>query len=488
MVKRRRISRSRSRGRSRGRSRSMTRTPSSVRSSSLRRALYGSSRSRSRSVPRYSQSQRMAATASGAALGYITGGVSGAYSAGRAAYNQTSGTRRVRFTVGRGYMGGKFKKPVRNKVTNEMLTLAKGYHITEERFGNVEDPHCAYLQHSTMNMVPIANAITGCLFRKLFQKAGVAVNSRLQELPLSTNQDSRGFRIIFIYRNTISGAESQFTYDTVQDDTITSLLTNFAGVANFFINVIARNAAVGEYNQEPTRMRLYELDIDTVVTTPRLVADMDLSHEVMTLFLSSKLRVQNRSSGAGATEGQQGDLDRVDIQPLTGKIFEHSNADPRLRTLVTTPTANLNLPLSRMQVDGFQVYAGSTLFPTEQWQEIPDPRIFVNCKKSSKVSLQPSEIKETFINYKVTSRVNRIASRMSMLAWANVGDPSVGYFTNAIGKSQTVGLQELIRTSAGNPIDIQYERHYKVGAISKTRKDNVFMTLFAAVPEAVTPP
>lgn len=475
-------SRSRSRGRRSRRASSYSRSRSPKRRRGLSalsiRSRSSGYRSRSRSQPMFTPTQRTVGTMAGAAAGYMSGGFSGAYSGYKTARKLMSQNVYRNVSFGRGLWSGRFKKPRANRMTMETKAMAKGYHSTEEKFASITDPHCIYVQHSTWNLDVQVRTMLGALYRKIFQKAGIAVNSRLQELPLTSPTSSLGFRLDFTHINPITGAETTVAYDTVEDESITTLTTNWAAINALFLQFMAN-----QNQNEPHKMRLYLNDNGVVGSTPRIVAELNLRQESMEIHMSSHLKVQNRTSGAEATEGELGDLDRVDVQPLHGVLYNHTGADPRLRTIDTSPTGILNIPISRMQRDGLQAFGGTGigLTGTFQYEEPPNPKYFVNCNKSSKIAVQPGAIKSCYIAYTVKGRVNRICKNMSALAFGTTN--GADYFSTAIGRSQTVALEELIRTTTTNPITVQFERQYKCGVVLKTKKESLFLTQYSAVPE-----
>lgn len=365
-----------------------------------------------------------------------------------------------------GFYAGKFKKPKPLKKSVEALCSMKGYHHTSELWGRVEDPHCAYLIHSTYNRDRMIRVMLGALVRKLFIKAGIEINNNHSEMPLADWANSLGFRLQLVTQSPLTGVKSiQATYNTVDDQSFYTLLNALTAFTAYFQTYIDDTT---DPISQPSEMLLYSLRDPG---TWNLASSINLRTEMLTIFSESTLKVQNRSAPAESGATDRYELDRVDNQPLTGYIHEFSNADPRLKSLSgLVPTAvNEHLLCSNTAsglklVRANQIAAPAALTDFSDYQEPPVAQAFKNCVKSVKVILQPGEMKKTSVyhEYKGTliTLLNKL--RIQLIVSGNVSGIS--------GKAQMVVLEEKIRTSATNPITVQYERQTKVGCIAETRK------------------
>lgn len=419
---------------------------------------------------KYSRASRIAGTAAGTVLGYISGGIPGAYAGGKGVYKRLSEKKSRTVSFSRGKYGKKFKKTRKIKIGKEAMMLRDGYHLTEETFGAVGDAHCCYIQHSTYNVNLISRAIAGALIRKVFKKAGVDMGSRNQELPLFGLTDSDGFRLEYTLVGPTDGGVNTQSYTIPNDQNLTTIITNFGQFRNHISDTI-RNI-----NQnEPYKLCLYSSDRNGFDTNWRLASSIDLRSELIEVTITSQLRVQNRSAGADAAAAEKFDLDRVDVQPLRGYLYDHRHSDPRVSDLTTNAIAPpvLNLPISRMRTDGIQLVRAANL-SVDQFNEPPNPKYWENCSKAVKVTLDPSQIKTCYVKYDIKGYLPKLLVKMRVGRSQTVD--GVEYFGNALGRSQTIALEELIRTNDANPITLQYEREYKIGARSITKKSSVLLT------------
>lgn len=365
-----------------------------------------------------------------------------------------------------GAYGGKFATPQKIRASIESICSSRGYHHTSELWGRVEDPHCAYIIHSTYNRDRIIRVILGALVRKLFTKAGIEVNNNRSELPLADWANSAGYRITLITQSPIDGAKGIVAnYNTVDNQAFVDLLNAMSAFTAYFESYINDTT---DPISPPCEMHLYSLRDPG---TWNLASSINLRTEMLTIFSQSTLRVQNRSAAAEAAAADKYDLDRVDNQPLTGFIHEFSNADPRMKSMSSTvPTAvnehllcsNTASGLRLVRANAIQTPAALTDF--SDYQEPPVAQAFKNCVKSTKVILQPGEMKTTSIYHVYKGTLITLLNKLRIQLIVS------GVVSGVPGKAQMLVLEEKIRTTLTNPITIQYERQTKIGCISQTRK------------------
>jgi len=353
-----------------------------------------------------------------------------------------------------GFYKGSIKRAKHAKKTVEQLALQKGFHVVNDTYGRVADGQGVYLMHSTWSATHMTTAIVGALTRKLFAKAGIQINERSEELPLASLVSALGFRIEFTHQNAVNAAGNTTNYDTVEDDTLQSVINNLAGPIGYFANYLSNTGGV---LSEPYRMSLYSLD----GALWRLAATLNLQNEYLNIFISSELNFQNRTNGDLAAAGDA-NIERVDNQPLIGKMYEFGNSDPRLRqnSSVTDPlnTSGLNGIKLIRAVDLTGGIIGST------FQHRPSPKIWANCKGTSQFILDPGNLKKTFVSWKASGLLVNILKKLKT---TTVGGGGV---SGAPGKCQIVMLEEKLRTAGTNLVTVQYEHVHKVGCWFTTKQ------------------
>lgn len=378
-----------------------------------------------------------------------------------------------------GYYKGKFKKPKRTKNPKvETRCLKKGYHVTIETTGRVEDQHCAYMLHSTWNASAYANAICGALLRKLFKKAGITMDNGDQEIVGNLGFNASGWLLEYVTYNTITGIPSgPPTYQTVDGDTLDGILnesTKFIAFRNHITDFLTN------VNQdEPYSLTLYT-KVTSSASEVRPAAHLNLVNEFVTVYSSSTIKIQNRTAGDLAGQEERYELDRIDNQPVKGYVYEFYG-EPRLKYPRSIPG-----PLSTTQLN-YQNATGVTLWRSAElpssYIEPPVPKLWANCYKSNGVLLQPGDMKKGYIAVKHSGRLTNLLKKLRCERIINGATVS-----GVKGKTQVYGFEEKIRTPGTNPITLQYESELKVGATTRSGPPAPLQTSYTNVLYENIPP
>ncbi len=382
---------------------------------------------------------------------------------------------------------GRFKKPTRRNYEKKDGTALKfGYHITKETFGTVTDPHCAYISHSTMDYLNIPRVMAGAILRKLFRKAGLTVNSSDETLPLynpyrSGKPGDNVFELQFVRQSPLQGGglAGIIHYVIGQDENFQSVLEN-SFLKQAIFNYINRDPAWPvDHEEQISRVYLYMFTGEEVApedTGKRLVAQLDLSNEVIHLNFKSELKVQNRTKGDAA--GASAETDRVDNTPLTGQLYQFRGGHPALKSQPMNQNSNaINVGFNVMDRSGVTLTRSGTV-GLAQYREPPNRSHFKNCVASSKVLLQPGDIKNCSVSFSMKGKFDTIINKLRA---QNVDTdtsaiPLINYVLRGIpGKSQTLCLEEIIRSITSNDINLVYERQWTCGAYLITKNNYVAM-------------
>jgi len=396
----------------------------------------------------------------------------GVYNVGRVAFKGLKRTSKSRHTqtprsgnrkwnnTSTGVYGGKFRKP--RKVKNSIFTqsLRSGYKMDVEEFGRVEDPDSVYIGHSTKHIVNMTTAIVGALLRKLFVKAGYPIGDRFDELALFSWSNSDGFKIEYVVKNALDSGEALNTTVLIGDNQSFQSLMGGVGIGTMGA-IAAQMADFIKLTDKlvPHKLILYMSDRNTVETNWRMASCINVGYERMHLASKSTLTVQNRTAGAGAVTADKSS-ERVDNQPLEGTLFEFNQATPKLKFMAFN-TANQR-PLNSFVENGLRLVRAAVL--DNSMQNAPDPKIWSNCNKKSKVMIQPGSMKKTVLFHKYESSLLTFLQRIQNFHTEGTD------FTGGSGKSQFLQLQETLRTSSTNPVTVQYERHLEIGCYFKSTK------------------
>jgi len=443
------------------------------------------------------------AQAKRAKLGYVT---SGGKAIGRATYDEyrarvaANNSRHSRVIAGKrvavkkkskighkhssgSTYAGKFKKPRKHKKSMEQRFLSQGFLSTTEQYGTVADPDCVYLIHSTGYLLELANVMNVALLRKVMNKAGFKITNVNNEIaasaPISAGVDpaenSSGLRFVFTCKQMTTMNTRNYVYDTLDNQSfmdVTRLWTDMRDrIVDFF-------RGQGEI-LEPYRIAVYQRDSTIASNNWNLGAEIFLEDCHMEIAMASNLVVQNRTLASLDTIGVAADqvsTDRVDAQPVKGWLYEFKHADPRTRHSAAGATATIssNEFWTNMRDMGIRLIrgeqftgnvstvGGATTVITGATEPFV-PKYFANCVKSSRILLQPGEVKKTGFTWKLSGKVINIFKKLKVVLWQGT-DSS---FAGMVGKCQMIALEEVMRTPSTNKVTIAYERELKIGVIVK---------------------
>ena len=283
-----------------------------------------------------------------------------------------------------GVYQGVLKKPTKIKPTIESVCLEKGFHSTEETFGRIQDEHTVYIAHSTYNVQLMAKTIQGAILRSLFKKAGYAVPNMHQIMPLYSYGDADGFKVEYITKQPMDGTTTTYNYISTSGQTFSSYISAFTQMYDHIRDYLA-----GLNTQEPSEVSLYLSDRNGVSTNWRLCSNINLKNQILFLHIGSSLKIQNRTAGdkASATDEERYSADRIDSQPLKGRIYQFKHADMRIKKASDLAWVGEN-QFNRAASKGLQLVRGSV--DTIDWyQELPSPSLWANCDKTAGLVINP---------------------------------------------------------------------------------------------------
>lgn len=357
----------------------------------------------------------------------------------------------------------KMKKPTSN------MAKLKGYEVKLETYGEVSDAHCVYIKHSTQYIVALTQAILTAMVRKVFEKAGYQIGNYDQVLtaegPAVAN--AAPYRLLFTYVDPVSGAAVDYAYSLAAGEKLSTINTNWTQprdlLRSYFLNGI---------QVEIVSISLQILDTHPTTDKYTTKAVFNVENEVMNLFVTSELRVQNRTQSASGSTS----TDVVDTQPLYGKMFTYRNADPRTQFSSTTPgAATADILVNGISKLGLDLLPASNL-PFEYY-EPPTKNKFINCTSVSKVTLGVGETKQFGFKWNLVGKTKNVLKKLRPVR-GTTDSSNLKRTYGASGKCQMLCLEEMIRTGDTHPIKIGYEREYTVGCYFVTKKKNAIASDF----------
>jgi len=386
---------------------------------------------------------------------------------------------------------GRTGKSQKNKMNKESYCLSQGALITLEQFGVVNDPDCAYIIHSSGNVTNITYAIQFALMRKIMGKAGFKISNQNTEVAVSlpvaglaAPENSIGLRFVYTCKDQVQNTYRNYVYDTLDNQSFSDMVKGFFEMYDRIFNFILNVEIL-----EPYKVAVYKRDQTSLTLDWILGAEMYLEDTKIEIMTMSTLKVQNRTLGALATANAE--IDRVDAQPLKGYVYDFKNADPRVKHSATNAVSstNSNVIFNDIGLDGLRLirsaeftgnvitigsesisYGGST--------EPLQPKYFANCTHSHSVLFQPGEIKSTAFQWEIKGKITNVIKKLRI---SHYNGTDVAY-SGMIGKSQMIGLEELMRTISTNKVTLGYEREMKIGVVVKESKTNpVLETIVVSV-------
>lgn len=373
--------------------------------------------------------------------------------------------------VASGVYKGKFNKARANKTTVETKALKNGYHITRETFGIVSDPHCAYIIHNTYSLGEIVRVMSGAILRQLFNVHGYVINNRTENLQLgfNTGVGANVFRIRVVRYNPVTGVSStDLIYNMGEGESFTTVLNSFTGLRDVFLQFFQKTS-----DEIPKIIQLLLPDDSITGVGPpdqwRTMASLDLSNLMFEVNVESQLIIQNRTSGALATGSAIGEADRVDNQPVVGRMYQFRHADPRMKAPQDTRAIEFN----RVKEDGLSLLKASVV--GQPFEEPPAPQFWTNCSKSTVVRLNPGDMKKSTIYHTYKGSLDTLVKKLTVRQ--QQVDASNLQLSGIPGKCQMFAFEEKIRTDSTNVLTLNYERQYKIGCtVKKVKKMSLFTT------------
>jgi len=368
------------------------------------------------------------------------------------------GSRRM-FTNGE-YVG-KFKKL--KSIKNENAVYGnRGVFQTWEIHGRVNDPNVVYISHQAVDGYEVIVTGVEALMRKLFEKAGYKISSTTETIFGKSLTDSEMYRVQLTTTNLKTGVETvQVNHPVPVSGTIQNIATVFLPAfleySAGFTNTGAGDTGVDQKN--PTRLILLRQDAN--VTVAHLFqCELRLADEIMCIMGSSELKIQNRTAAASGSD----DAEDVSNNPLTGRIYEFK-AMPKIRNKGAFPLCSI--PVDK----GIQLVRGDS-FPDQAWREPPLPQVFSNCKKSSKVLLNPGQIKTIKVSYKKHMNFLTFLQKIRLQYGTGVQFES----SYSIFPIQIVALEDLINVNELEKINVAYEANKTLGVYMKSNNKRATVT------------
>jgi len=362
-----------------------------------------------------------------------------------------------------GYDGG-LGIPYKKKPSWEAKVSGSGFLSYKETYGSVQDDNCVYITHSTFDINVLAFTLQACWIRKLMKKAGFTIDDNNEIVPSNALLGSEGMEIVYYIQGPLDGAIATYQYGVTAGIKFLDVVTNFVTMRTHLIDYFE-----GSTGDLPYKMAIFQADQYSAVPLllrTNFMSMINLTNEVITVQSQSTITLQNRTSGASAGVENRYVGDRLDNQPLHGLMYNF-DADPRVK-YIGTNNANI-IRLQGIASNGVLLQGSSDFANENGYQNVPEPQVFSNCKKSCKIIMQPGSMKKSILFHKVSGKLINMFPKMRV----ETGSPTKLFGVKC--KTQLIALDEILRSGSANKVTVFYERQLIIGVTSKTIANNILI-------------
>jgi len=364
-----------------------------------------------------------------------------------------SATRNAKYSTQGAYKGS-FRKGRRN-TTSMTLYANKGVLLTSEISGTVSDPDCVYISHTACDTEKVITQMCDALFRKLFEKGGFNVTNLDDVIGSTSISTGVDWTVQLTEVAGQTGVESvNTTYTTLAASTVRSVSLQFHGAFKAFSAGYAYTGA----GAAGTDTRLYRLILyhqDYNVTYGKVFkCAINLPDEVVRISAYSELKIQNRTLAADAGA----DEDNVSNNPLVGRSYQFA-------TIPKTRDRSL-FPLNAIRINSGVQLARSAQLGSTGYKEPPTPSVFTNCRSSTRIRLEPGDVKMSKIYTKKSINMLILLGKLNLQSGIT---PAFNAY-HSIFPCEIFAFEDVINVNNSQNISCAYEANQVIGVYLKTKK------------------
>lgn len=338
---------------------------------------------------------------------------------------------------------GKFRK--RKKVRKANPSLRLGSSKVIETGGEISssagglDRKVLYIGHSTFNRDQVLASVCRAIVRKLYSLADFDCSSFEDLLPAGNG----GHQINLEAYDGVN----DISINTYNGIAFNNTQTYFA-IAEDLADTITSIAANPNRSIEIQTIRLIAEDQGGLQRRP--LASMTAKDIMLHLHFTSKLTVQNRTlaTNDAVSDPNRDEANNVEHNPLRGRRYMWTGNAPVQRSLTTT---RQTVQLAPQGNSGFMSYIPEDAEDLARWHKPPLPQFFRNCKKSSRISISPGEIKSSYLLYKKSISLFTFFRLFDdNLRQMNI--PSTAAVRTSMGNSEVIGVEKLLDSRQNEPV------------------------------------
>lgn len=361
-----------------------------------------------------------------------------------------------------GSYGKRFKRPKKKKPAKLSMN---GAMITWDFCAQHDTPgdQSVFLGHHTTPGRKLIKALTMCLVRKLFMKAGIAIGSFRDEVwnPFQTDVTSIG-GIFYMYKwhdQTIGWTAQLGSGVTISNDQ--TYIDVAASLENAFR---ADYTALDEEAQRTFTIKEIWLTAGiTAANNTWKEAILNLDGAKVHIKSQTKLKMQNISTAEAGAAGDHAHelVGHVEQNPMSGKVYELRGAN------VLAPKVILgSVPFGTEGVadndDGYLEFETANVASAYQtdFKRPPSRHYFKRVQQQGPASLQPGQIRTSTLTHNTTIYLNKLFKLFrGNFNSANVKE--IAYF----GKTRVFAFEKSMHTDADNEPNMRlaWELHGFIG-------------------------
>jgi hypothetical protein len=355
-----------------------------------------------------------------------------------------------------------FKRARRGRFVRVGKMAARGAMIKTETGGEVTDPECTFVGHTTCAPEKVLRVTIMAIVRKLFAKAGISIKAFTDDpqewvTPVAT-QSTGSF--VYYYSNAEVSAITERSiamlaadnYDDLVTSVVTDMKTQFAGVSqpqlHKFDLILNTQPATGAHVLLPRRIECDKMFI--------------------TLTMNSELTIQNRTVAAtGGTGDEHRDMTDVQNNPLEGYSYYCTGNSFRVANRKNTGAHvewGPDLTYGQITQTNAAVVAVDA-HDGENTKRPPNAFYFKNTKRSAKQRLMPGGLMRSKLKWNKTYHINKLFRLLEHWFHDNATEGTSVF----IGSSRMFGWEKLMHTrDASEPnMIVGYEVNNFYGASVK---------------------
>lgn len=353
---------------------------------------------------------------------------------------------------------GKFRRPTRRPRITKYDR--RGIMISDQVYGANTMKDCNYLGMATMVPYQILQAVGIAFLRYIMKKHYYREYSSAHDLvqpdhvPNAT--EPQGIMIYFenVYISP-SGVETRTTTSVTYTVNGTDKVRDF-GI--WFATQAQTELGGGTYNNQFLRIKTYTLlGEDEDLAGPNSV-DCYMDTMKVSIFCTTKFKIQNTTMNDSGTAA----LDVNNANPIRGRLFKFKGLNPKFKDTLDVAEESWN---SLHWPDGYtNASRDGVLFPASdpplQFQQVPNPSIFSNCRASANVMMQPGQIKSYTLKFKYFGTINDL---IKGLAWRRADGVFAPDLKDPFGMCYMFAFEQLVKTGSA-PIVLNYQVDRTYGA------------------------